>query len=134
MPEVTIDWNTLDSNSSSNHDVLEITFDEPENELKFDKLVTMKKIKSPFKRHLSNEKIELSSDNATFGDFKSTYSENYGNENKKFKSVQPDRPVSQSSDEGMFETNPEILDRRQKQIDYGKNTQGYANYLKAIPK
>lgn len=32
------------------------------------------------------------------------------------------------------ETDPRKLEQRQKQIDYGKNTLGYQNYVKLIPK
>lgn len=32
------------------------------------------------------------------------------------------------------EVNPDILARRQKQIDYGKNTTGYQRYVQLIPK
>lgn len=38
----------------------------------------------------------------------------------------PKKPVE-------LETDPVILQRRQKQIDYGKNTIGYANFSHLIP-
>jgi histone RNA hairpin-binding protein len=34
----------------------------------------------------------------------------------------------------LVEADPVRLAQRQKQIDYGKNTLGYVNYLKAVPR
>ena len=33
-----------------------------------------------------------------------------------------------------METDPHRLEQRQRQITFGKNTLGYANYRKAVPK
>ena len=39
-----------------------------------------------------------------------------------------------STKKNQMETDPHRLVQRQKQIDFGKNTVGYENYLRAIPK
>ncbi|XP_067144080.1 histone RNA hairpin-binding protein-like [Centruroides vittatus] len=47
------------------------------------------------------------------------------------------RPAESGNDyrgETGYENDPKVLRRRQKQIDFGKNTIGYQKYLKAIPK
>ncbi|XP_051533763.1 oocyte-specific histone RNA stem-loop-binding protein 2-like isoform X1 [Myxocyprinus asiaticus] len=41
---------------------------------------------------------------------------------------------SHTADPSQFETNEAVLKRRQKQIQYGKNTCGYQNYVHEVPK
>lgn len=41
---------------------------------------------------------------------------------------------SNSPDGKLRETDPATLNRRQKQIEYGKTTNGYTNYVAATPK
>lgn len=114
--------------------MFEIEFADPENEMKYDRLVTMNKIKSPFKRKHSNEKLvgesvtEDDQENANENDMKKF------KETKRSESDECSSPVpSCSTTEEEFETCPDVLGRRQKQIDYGKNTQGYLNFSKAHP-
>lgn len=134
-PEILIvDWNEPSSSSSSSNSsvVLEIEFDDRENELKYDRLVTEKKIKSPFKRKHSNEQLGKAVSNHL------NLEENDSSENdmKKFKQTRSESecssPVPNASEEEL-ETRQDVLDRRQKQIDYGKNTQGYINFVKSFP-
>lgn len=47
-------------------------------------------------------------------------------------SLEPPRKSARRAVE--FETDPAVIERRQKHIDYGKNTIGYHNYVQRVPK
>jgi histone RNA hairpin-binding protein len=135
VPDITIEDCDSKKTTNSSHEILEIEFNDSENEKKFDKLVTEKKIKSPFKRRLSNEKLCDSSSNTDNQSEKKLKVEDEQVSRKRFRTDSSESSSTGSSFQNReIETDHGILDRRQKQIDYGKNTEGYDNYLSLVPK
>jgi histone RNA hairpin-binding protein len=127
-----------------------LVFAEEQNEKKFDKLTKEEKLKSPFKRRLSSEKTDTSK--VLNSDLKRTKTDLDGDEDDDYKVEEDDsynvaeskrsRPESVSStsigrngkSSKEIETDLATLNRREKQIEFGKNTIGYDNYVRLVPK
>ena len=124
--------------SSPNRDI-EVEFLDVSNEEKYDRLLKDDKIKNPFKRRLScdsrsNSPLPIETDQKNVDKVsskKSKLEDRLGPKNRTSSCSSGSAKFYNSKN---FELNEEILSRRQKQIDYGKNTLGYDNYTQSVPR
>lgn len=127
-------YKSSDRDNSVEREVI-VKFLDTSNEEKYERLVKEEKIKTPLKRKLPSPNNSISQNDCNQDNGKQSM--------KKSRSDRNNTPDSSTDgtdgtddfhDSREVETNQEILARRQKQIDYGKNTIGYETYTKLVPK
>lgn len=153
--------NNLSNNTSSSTGAkapLEIEIIDPKNEKKFETLAkTDEKLKTYKRKHSgdldtptkrANDGCEGSGDEKEEGELDASWAgTGVAGKVRYWKTADRNRVASESSEATSatssrhssnnkveLETDPEVLARRQKQIDFGRNTVGYDNYRRQVPK